>query len=146
MFDQVGSSLPAGADHELDLGLVLGDDPARCVAARLLVKDVTVAMFNGVLRALGSRREFGRLPASPLVAKASPMGAKERPIGCWRKVSAMFAWQPAHAVSPRYLTSGPGVLVRRETDPADERSLSWGCATKRQPSRNSPPTERRREA
>ena len=52
VLDQVGRSLPARAERELDLGLVLGDDPARCVASRLLVKDVTVPMFDGVLEAL----------------------------------------------------------------------------------------------
>ncbi|HEX3448986.1 MAG TPA: hypothetical protein VHS97_12070 [Isosphaeraceae bacterium] len=50
--DQVGRSLAAGANHELDLGLALGDNPALCIASRLLVKDVTVPMFDGVLEAL----------------------------------------------------------------------------------------------
>ena len=33
------------------------------------------------------------------------MGTRERPIGCWRKVRAISAWQRAQAASPRYLTS-----------------------------------------
>ncbi len=64
VLDQVGGALPAGANRELDLGLAPGHAPARCVAARLLVKDVTVPMFDGVLEAL----TFEECPAVALVA------------------------------------------------------------------------------
>ena len=64
VFDQIGDSLSSRADRELDLGLVLGDDPARCVASRLLVKDVTVPMFNRVMEALALEES----PADSFVA------------------------------------------------------------------------------
>ena len=113
MLDQVGSALPAGADGELDLGLVPGHDPARCVVSRLLVKDVTVPMFNGVLEALTLEKS----PAGSLVALrhgASADGSEGAAHRVLAEVSALFAWQPTHAAIPEILHLRPGVRVGRD--------------------------------
>ena len=113
VLDQVGSSLPAGADHELDLGLVLGDDPARCVASRLLVKDVTVPMFDGVLEALALEES----PAGSLVALRH-VGLPDGSEGAAHRVLAegLGALRVAADTRgiPEILHLRPGVLVGRD--------------------------------
>ena len=105
VLDQVGSPLAAGADRKLDLGLAPGDDPARCIASRLLVKDVTISMFNRVLEAAALEER----PAGSHVALCHGRrldGSERAAHRVLAEVSALCAWQPTHAASPRYFTSG----------------------------------------
>jgi hypothetical protein len=52
VFDQVRDPLPAGADRESDLGLVLGDHAAPSIPSRLFVDDMSLPVFNRVLEPL----------------------------------------------------------------------------------------------
>ena len=73
VFDQIGGTLAARADHELDLSLVFGDDLTGRVASSLLVKNMTVRCSIEYWRPWVSNRVWPP-PSSPFITSVSPMG------------------------------------------------------------------------
>ena len=75
------------------------------VEDRFTVNFTSAAPFDREHGGTGAERRvpFGR---SKPTAGAEAIGTSDRPMGWRRNVSAMSAWQRAHAASPTYLTPG----------------------------------------
>ena len=74
MIDQEAGPLVAGAEHELDLGLVAGDDAARGIPARLLVEDAAIPALDRVIEPVGLEQD----PAVGFVFVAAERGRSRR--------------------------------------------------------------------
>ena len=139
--DQVGGPLVPGAEHELDLGLIAGDDAARGVPSRLLVEDMAVPALDRVLEPWASNRT--RPPASsPPVAVAAidrGEGAAHRvlAVGLGDLRMAADAGRIPHVADPRSGVRVRGGCVQRMDRPP-RRGRREGPATTRRPPRIPP--------